>query len=120
MSSSERLPDSPRAPDEPVFAGITFHIHGQVSSSSIDSGLEPRRTPEHEQDLQGSRAMELTALYLRPQWAGWTEGKITRLIEQNGGKVSRNIENPSISHIILSEHLWYVLYSYCAIRSPPS
>ena len=58
-----------------------------------------------------SLSMELTPLCLRPQWAGWTEGKITRLIEQNGGKVSRNLENPSISHIILSEHLWYVMHS---------
>ncbi|GAA5981456.1 hypothetical protein JCM10908_004114 [Rhodotorula pacifica] len=40
------------------------------------------------------------------QWAGWTQSKVTRYLEQNGGKVSKNIENPSISHIILSEQLW--------------
>ena len=42
MSSSDSLPDSPKAPDEPVFAGITFHIHGQVSPQST---LLPRATP---------------------------------------------------------------------------
>ena len=46
MSSSDSLPDSPKAPDEPVFAGITFHIHGQVSplDSSASSHAARRST----------------------------------------------------------------------------
>lgn len=43
MSSSESALDSPKAPDEPVFAGITFHIHGQVSPHQ--STLLPQATP---------------------------------------------------------------------------
>ncbi|GAA5878204.1 hypothetical protein JCM3774_005842 [Rhodotorula dairenensis] len=51
-------------------------------------------------------AFDGIVFHIHGQWAGWTQRKITRFIEENGGKVSKTIEDPRISHIILSEHLW--------------
>lgn len=47
--------------------------------------------------------------YIHGQWAGWTRNKVTRALESGGGQVSDKLENVKISHMIVSEQLWYVL-----------
>ncbi|BGP21570.1 serine/arginine repetitive matrix protein 2 [Rhodotorula toruloides] len=44
--------------------------------------------------------------YVHGEFAGMTRRRIQRLVEQGGGKVINKLDNPKITHMILSPQLW--------------
>lgn len=62
-------------------------------------------------DTQKSRVFKGVYAYVHGEFAGLTRRRVGRMVEEGGGRVIDKLDNPKITHMILSPQLWCVALS---------
>ncbi|BGO92760.1 hypothetical protein NBRC10512_007879 [Rhodotorula toruloides] len=57
-------------------------------------------------DTQKSRVFKGVYAYVHGEFAGLTRRRVGRMVEEGGGRVIDKLDNPKITHMILSPQLW--------------